>query len=822
MLVLCAASGVAGAQPREPVVAPAKIYGLEVEHHRGRDRLLVFGAGQLRYRLTEVDSERLLLVLPRAALEEGTPTRVAPRKPGAIVEVTVREVLGAVAPEVHVEVRRVAGAEPDVQQEGAMLALSFEGLEAPPEVIALPFENEELPVVVETIARAVGETFLYDEKLQGRVTIALAAPVTLPEARAILDSVLLLERFAAVPTPSGAFRVLPIRDAHAEAPWKTDALGEEEAPVTTLLRLEAAEVDSLVTQLQPWLGESALATTQAETNALILSGSEHRVRELLSIVNILDQAATEELMLRRLRHRGAAEVGELLSAAIEGEPVPSRRVQLWVDERTNALVLRGGPARLAELREWIETLDQPPQTSGVLHVRRLRHADPDTMVGLLEGLRAGGAAPEPGTPQARAQQALAGRPYSVVADGPTRSLLVQADPETYAVIAELVTELDQPPPRIHVEAMVYEVVTDSSLAVGVDAFLPVSDVDDSDDVIANIFLDPTGSGLFQPGAGSADAPSFGARYTKEPVVVPIVDEDGNPIDLIIPRTTVVLLSDQRQVHGRVLLQPHIFAVSGEEHELNAGDNIPVRQAAISDTGGGALQNQINIQRQDVGVRLRITPTLGQGGRVRLTLDIETTRLAPSLAGNPEVVGPTIRQRRVESTFWLADDEVAVVGMGHFPEFAELERGTPWLKNIPLIGHAFRAYERRQMKAHLVVTAQVRVQHDDLDVLAETIRRRLALERVLSRQGELDPQDGPYALRVATRRQGSDAEVIASSFGLQGQKTRVLRWEGEGGDARFDVYLVGFETVGAVSEAALRARDGGWTPELVVVPEARPS
>ncbi len=822
LLALSTSSGTARAQaPDDAALPPAKIYGLEVEHHRGRDRLLVFGAGALRYRLSEAGPERVLLVIPRAALEEGTPTRVRPRKPGAIVEVRASEVLGPTAPEVHLEVRRIADAEPRVDQEGAMLALSFEGLAAPPEVMSLAFEDAELPEVVETIARAVGETFLYDDRLQGRVTIALAEPVTLPEARAILDSVLLLERFAAVPTPSGAFRVLPIRDAQAEAPWKTDALGDDEAPVTTLVRLEAAQVDALVSQLQPWIGESALVATQAETNTLILSGSEHRVRGLLSIVEILDQAATEELLIRRLRHRGAEEVGEILSAAIESEPVPSRRAQLWVDARTNSLVVRAAPARLEELREWIDALDERPEATGVLHVRRLRHADADTLVTLLESLRGGSAAVEPGTPEARAQTVLAGRAYNVVADRPTRSLLIQADPETYAVIADLVAELDQPPPRIHVEAMVYEVATDESLSVGVDAFLPLSDPNSANDLIANVFLDPTGSGLFQPGAGATDGPNFGFRYTREPVVIPIVDEAGNPIDLIVPRETVVLTSDGTEIRGRVLLRPHILAVSGEEHEINAGDNIPVKQSAVVDAGGGAFQNQINIQRQDVGVRLLVTPTLGQAGRVRLELDVETTRLTQSVAGNPEVVGPTIEQRRVNSTFWLSDDEVAVVGMGHFPELAEVERGTPWLRSIPILGTLFRAYRRRNLKAHLVVTAQVRVQRDDLEVLAETIRRRLAVERVLARKGELDPGDGPYALRVATRRQGADAEVIASSFGLRGEKTRVLRWEAEHGEL-FDVYLVGFETPAAASQAALRARADGWRTELVVVPQARAS
>jgi type II secretory pathway component GspD/PulD (secretin) len=262
-------------------------------------------------------------------------------------------------------------------------------------------------------------------------------------------------------------------------------------------------------------------------------------------------------------------------------------------------------------------------------------------------------------------------------------------------------------------------------------------------------------------------------------------------------------------------------VSGEEHEIAVGDNIPIIQAAVTEGAGNALQNRINVQRQDVGVTLRVRPSLGQAGHVRLELEVEATRVTNSLAGDPELVGPTIEQRRVASTVWLSDDEIVVVGVGRFPEHATSVSGTPWLKDIPVLGHFFRVTRERTLNAYLLVTVQARVHTDGADLLAETIRRRLAMQRILSREGDLSAEDGPYALRLATRRVAADAEAVAAELARAGERTRVVRWDWQG-SSHWDVYLVGFETPGELGDASLRARGGGWQPELVVVQDARAS
>ena len=132
------------------------------------------------------------------------------------------------------------------------------------------------------------------------------------------------------------------------------------------------------------------------------------------------------------------------------------------------------------------------------------------------------------------------------------------------------------------------------------------------------------------------------------------------LDPITKQTLTIPLGEQaaitmnaRTIRTDVLIRPNLLITSGDEHEIFAGDNIPI---PVSQSAGGAaaiaqspsLTTRKNIERQDVGTYLRLTPTVGEQGGVTLELNLEVSSLAESVAGDVEKVGPTISQVNVES------------------------------------------------------------------------------------------------------------------------------------------------------------------------------
>ena len=165
---------------------------------------------------------------------------------------------------------------------------------------------------------------------------------------------------------------------------------------------------------------------------------------------------------------------------------------------------------------------------------------------------------------------------------PTHALVLRADPETLGILQDVIDELDRPPPTIEVEVIVLQVTTDAALDLGFDAFIPVTKPKSPQDLIAGVLLDPTGGGFLQPGAGTG--PAYAARFTRAPLVFPIVDSDGNPLaPLEVPLGTAVLTANDGRVNSTTLMRPHLRMLAGEEQEIFAGNNIPIPVSSTSAT-----------------------------------------------------------------------------------------------------------------------------------------------------------------------------------------------------------------------------------------------
>ena len=828
--------------PRTPPVA---VYGIELDALGERERVLVFAEQPLEGRLEEPDPETLLLVIPGAVLDPSAPMSVA-GAPGAGVRlVTAEEATGVAGPEVRLRIARTPGPPAELTRRGATLAIELARPRRPrADGIAMKFENANLAEVVEKVARATGQRFIFDDSLQGLVTLTSAELVSPEEALELLHTVLLMKGFAALPTPTGARKILPLGEGVAGASFSpAEPRSNTEALTATLVRLRNAAAERVAPALAPWLGSSALAIAHPPTNALILAGSEARLRKLLTLVAEIDQASDQTVVVRRLRHRTAAEAAELLLAAL-GKPEGARPgVEAWPDERTGALVLRAPPDRMAEARAFLAEIDQPVRGRGEVEVVSLRYADPEALASLLGNLAtgqasspatgAGAAVGEGAGPTAAGAASLEGRDFGVAVHAPTHALVLRADPETLGILQDVIDELDRPPPSIEVEVIVLQVISDNSLDLGFDAFIPVTTPKSPQDLIAGVLLDPTGGGFLQPGAGSG--PAYAARFTRAPLVFPIVDAAGNPLaPLTIPRGTAVLTANDGRANSTTLMRPHLRMLAGEQQEIFAGNNIPVPVSGVgapttpvsgtpaTTTPSQPFVTQRNIERQDVGVSLRVKPTVGEAGGVRLELEVDVSSLAPSLAGDVEEVGPTIRQRKLTSTIHLEDGEFAVIGFAREAGFARTTTGVPWLKDIPLLGWAFKSTSDTAITTLLVITAQARIERSSEEQVADSIRQRLAFERANARLGHVPSTDQTaWALRVAAVADEAEAKAIAARLETSARPARVSRWESSAGPV-FDVTLLSFATLSDANETAHQLREAGYDPELVVLPVEAPS
>jgi pilus assembly protein CpaC len=170
------------------------------------------------------------------------------------------------------------------------------------------------------------------------------------------------------------------------------------------------------------------------------------------------------------------------------------------------------------------------------------------------------------------------------------------------------------------------------------------------------------------------------------------------------------LSENRYV--RLLAEPNLVAVSGEEATFLVGGEFPVPIVQGTGVSGG---NTVTVQYKEFGVQLKFRPQVLGEGRLRLEVSPEVSEL--SEIGAVEQNGftiPGVITRRSSTTVELSSGQsFAMAGLLRTKDQARASR-VPVLGDLPVLGTLFRSvrYEQDQTELVVMVTAELVEPLDD--------------------------------------------------------------------------------------------------------------
>ena len=267
--------------------------------------------------------------------------------------------------------------------------------------IPMHYEDVEVSTIIDEVARATGRRFVYGDNVRGRVTITVPERVTPDESLELLFAALFLKGFTAIPLDEETIRIVPVLETTTGAPVVERAENEVgDRPITTLIELEEITADQAAEALAPYVARNALALAHPATNNLILAGTEAQLVRLITIARVLDRAAHEQLLVRTLRYRRAGLAAEMVDTVFNHTPVEANHVEIWTDDRTDQLIVRGHPAVLQEIRRFLEGFDRPVEGEGLVRVVWILNRDAEEIAEILGSLA--GPAPVAAAPRPRA------------------------------------------------------------------------------------------------------------------------------------------------------------------------------------------------------------------------------------------------------------------------------------------------------------------------------------------------------------------------------------------------------------------------------------
>ena len=611
-----------------------------------------------------------------------------------------------------------------------------------PETFVINLRDADLRTLAEQVSEITGRTLVLDPAVEGEVTVISSQPLDEAGVWELFQSVLRVQGFAALRTGS-IYRVVPQDQVREGGGLLEDPIAAGRLDVVTrLVQLTDFPATTAATALRPLVATFGYIEALPETNALVVTDEAENVARIEEIARQLDQGNGAQLGTIFVRNADAAELAagiEEVFGGAEGGTAP----QVAVDPRSNALLVRGSPDQVAEVRALAENLDQPgrqgPSLVPVTRVYRLQFADAASLAGILSGVIGAQVAatspiaeslgqPEPEIPETGIEGvgipvAVASEPTVAVpppvASFATEDISVQPAPDINAVVvraraevqsdlAQLIAQLDQRRPQVLIEAAIVEISGDISQQLGVQFGFGTATPPGG---FAATSFSPTGPTL----ANILTVLGSPARLGTSPAGLSVALARGDEFGILIQA-----LASSSQAN--LLSTPSITTLDNQPAEIVVAQNVPFRTGSFL-TEGGIDNPFTTIERQDVGLTLRVVPRVSEGNVVQLEVSQEVSSLVGSVAGAADL----ITNRRLIQTTVLADNGGTIVLGGLIADDRNsVDSEVPGLGRVPVLGRLFGSESRNLTKRTLFVFLRPTILRTraDIDVVSSDRYQRL--------------------------------------------------------------------------------------------------
>jgi general secretion pathway protein D len=540
----------------------------------------------------------------------------------------------------------------------------------------------------------------------------------------------------------GGYRIQP-SDGAATQPSRVGSKSASASQfVTEVFRLRSIDATSAVETLRPLISREGSLTANRSANSLVVADFADNIRRIRDLIRQIDRdsAATQIVTLDNAGAREIATALQGLAGQGGGEGGRSP-VSIAAVDSSNAIALRGDPTSVARFAAMAKQLDERAQSGAEIRVYRLEFANAETLLQTVQSLIGG----QSGNPQSSDLPPVAaansgGLPAPVSAPviasasgsgvngiggrGPvvvtryegTNALIVAANPEVQRTLGELIRQLDTRPEQVLVEAIVVEIGNEAAKKLGVQFLVGGKDAP----FAATNYTNATPNILTIAGAVGAEQLSRttttvnGNTTTtatnsalgdglQQAAAASILSATGGfgGFALDVGKNAVfgtIINAIAADTESNLLATPHIVTLNNQKAKFLVGQEVPV---STGEQLSANFENAFRtVQRQEVGIKLEVTPQVNAQGDVKLFLKQEVSSVAgPVSSRSSDLI---LNKREFETTLTVGDGQLlAIGGLLNDDERRTIER-IPLLSDIPLIGELFKSRSRSRSKTNLMV------------------------------------------------------------------------------------------------------------------------
>ena len=561
------------------------------------------------------------------------------------------------------------------------------------ETFLLNYQDVDIAKVTQDISKFSKKTLILDPRVKGRISIFSDSILSSEQVWDVYLRTIQVHGFSAL-SDGGIVRIVPENEATRDSNIANNNASIE-TKVFTLKNRSAGEI---LPQIKAITGRQSHLSSIPSINSILLVDKKsniQRIEKLLSTLDQNDSAAINIIKLNNLSSVEAVRILERLKA--QNNPTINNFIAVPFTP-SNSVILSADQVVTKNITETLNALDQDALTGGSIAVIYLKYAKAEEVAAIIN------------TVSSRFSGEDADKPV-VTHHRETNSLVISSEETNLELIRNLISKLDIRRAQVLVEAIIVELSETAARNLGVETiFAGAQD--------GNI---PIGITRFQNGANpdllslAGSAIEQGENATLSNLATSSLLNSSGLVggfgDLSGGDSFAGIISAVADDQNSDILSTHtVIAMDNEPANLVIGQEIPI---TTGESLGASNANPFRTtSRQEVGIKLSITPQINEGNSVILEIKQEVSGIVGPLTGTADLI---TNKRSIETTVLVDNNQMIVLGGLNEDDVQESISRVPILGSIPVLGRLFSSSAESRVQRNLMVFLRPRILIDSTDV-----------------------------------------------------------------------------------------------------------
>ena len=545
----------------------------------------------------------------------------------------------------------------------------------------LNYEDVDIKKVTQDIAQFSKKTIILDPRVKGTITIYSNANLNRTQVWDVYLRTIQVNGFSAIVEDSFV-RVVPENEATRDKNASSESSGDYQ---TVVLPLFNRSTEEILPMIKPITGRQSHLSSIPSVNSILLVDRVSNVERISNLIKDLDKNNTAKISILKLDNLSSIEAVRILDKLkAQNNPTINKFIAIPFSP-SNSVIVSANEFVTANIKDTLKSLDGDVKSDDSIDVIYLKYAKSADIASILNSI-SGGFIPD-----------ADGIKTVITHHEKTNSLIVSSAEANLSTIRNIISQLDIRRAQVLVEAIIVELSETAAKNLGIETIFNGTDKDSVPIGITR--FGGSGPDLLSIVGSAADSTDVTLSTTASASLLNTQGLIAGFGDLTPGKDNFVGIINaiSQDSNSNILSTPSIMAMDNELATSIIGQEIPIT------TGESLGTNNANpfrtTSRQEVGIKLEVTPQINEGSSVVLQIKIEVSGVAGVPMSGIDII---TNKRAIETTALVDNNQIIVLGGLVDEDIQDSISKVPFLGSLPLLGKLFQTSSSTTVKKNLMV------------------------------------------------------------------------------------------------------------------------